>query len=62
MARAALRPQARGTRLHSTGTHKQGGRRFDVTPMPERIEDTREQDSITASFDSMMRSNRAAGL
>lgn len=65
MARASLIPQARGTRVHSTGTH----RRLDRAPMPEQDakrvswDDGRvDPENDLAYIDTIMRANRAAGL
>ena len=65
MARASLISQARGTRVHSTGTH----RKLDRMPTPEtqaRVswdDDGRiDPENDNASFERMMRNNRAVGL
>lgn len=61
MARVPLISK-QGTRVHSTGTHT-ARRKFDVTPQPEAKHYTEQaDDNLSAMFDSMMRSNRAAGL
>jgi hypothetical protein len=68
MARAALIPQARGTRVHSTGTH----RRLDRAPIAEPSYDggnigpnggyVVDVENDLATFERMMRNNRAVGL
>lgn len=65
MARASLITQARGTRVHSTGTH----RRLDRMPTPEMQargvswDDGRmNTENDSAAFERMMRGNRAAGM
>lgn len=64
MARAALISQARGTRVHSTGTH----RRLDRMPTPEmqaRVswDDERiDTENDSATFERMMRVNGVVGL
>lgn len=64
MARASLITQARGTRVHSTGTH----RRLDRMPTPEaeaRVswDDGRmDTENDSASFERMMRANKGQGL
>lgn len=64
MARASLIPTVRGERILSTGSHLKN----DRLPMPEpqaRVswDDGRiDPDNDSASFERMMRTNRAAGL
>lgn len=64
MARAALISQARGTRVHSTGTH----RRLDRMPTPETQaqvswDDGRiDTENDSAAFGRLVRGNRAVGL
>lgn len=71
MARASLISQARGTRVHSTGTH----RRLDRMPTPElaydnnddpayhrELRESFEDNADSASFERMMRNNRTVGF
>lgn len=69
MARASLIPQVRGT-LHTSVGDPRDSRRFGVIAFPEPVapseqaimESAQYEDSDLASFERMMRNNRAAGF